>query len=141
MTFPVYSISTVTPSVDRIIRVLQRAKVAPRIARAGVYNCRKIAGSSSWSQHSWGNAVDLFPDPPIFDDQQDLRAIANAVVYQATHRTIANRGRTVKVGRVIDHDASRQWTPAGGWHPYGGAKGPHVHVEGSPTRLGVPPCG
>lgn len=26
----------------------------------GIYNRRKIAGSSTWSQHSWPNALDLF---------------------------------------------------------------------------------
>ncbi len=26
----------------------------------GVTNCRKIAGSESWSQHSWSNALDLY---------------------------------------------------------------------------------
>lgn len=140
MTFPVYSTGTQTAAVARIVRVLQRAKVAPRIARAGVYNCRRIAGSSSWSQHAWGNAVDLFPDPPTFDDQADLRAVADAAVYQATHRTPANRGRRLAVARVIDHDAGRQWTPSEGWHVYGGTKGPHVHVEGAPIRTGTPPC-
>lgn len=140
MSFPVYSTSTTTPQVRRIVRILHRAKVRNRIARAGVYNCRRIAGSSSWSQHSWGNAVDLFPDPPVFDDQADLRAVANAVVQQATRRTPANRGRRLAVARVIDHDAGRQWTPGQGWHAYGGTRGPHVHVEGAPARIGTPPC-
>lgn len=140
MAFPVYSTSTITSPVRRIVRVMQRAKVADRVEKAGVYNCRRISGSSSWSQHSWGNAVDLFPDPPVFDDQADLRAVANAVVHQATHRTPANRGRRLAVARVIDHDASRQWTPGAGWHGYSGAKGPHVHVEATPARTGAPPC-
>jgi len=140
MTFPVYSVGTITPAVRRIVAVLQRSKVAPRIARAGVYNCRVISGTSSWSQHAWGNAVDLFPDPPVMDDQADLRAIARAVVAQATHRTIANRGRRLQVARVIDHDAGVQWTPAAGWHGYSGTAGPHVHVEGAPARSGTPPC-
>ena len=28
--------------------------------RAGVWNCRPISGSSTWSQHSWGAALDLY---------------------------------------------------------------------------------
>ncbi len=140
MTFPVYSIATITPAVARIVRVMQRSKVAPRIARAGVYNCRKVAGTSVWSQHAWGNAADLFPDPPAMDDEADRRAIAEAVVLQATRRTVANRGRRLAVAEVIDHDARRIWTPALGWHGYGGSTGDHVHVSGAPLRSGTPDC-
>lgn len=140
MSWPVYSTAVMTPAVRRIIRVLRRSRVSDRIARAGVYSCRRIAGSSTWSQHAWGNAVDLFPDPPTGDDPADLRAIAVAVVRLATRRTPANRGRRLAVARVIDHQAMRQWTPERGWHAYGGTRGPHVHVEGRPTRTGTPPC-
>jgi hypothetical protein len=138
--FPVYSTSVETAAVKRIVRVLRRAKVAPYIARAGVYNCRPIAGSSSWSQHSWGNAVDLFPKLPIGDDAADRRRIAAAVVAQAKHRTLANRGRRLAVAEVIDHSGRTIWTPSQGWHPYTGTTGDHVHVSGAPLRTGTPPC-
>ena len=32
------------------------------ITRVGVYNRRKISGTSAWSQHSWANALDLLYD-------------------------------------------------------------------------------
>jgi hypothetical protein len=32
----------------------------PTLPRIQITNCRKIAGSSSWSQHSWSNAADIF---------------------------------------------------------------------------------
>ena len=32
---------------------------AQRIDHVGGYNCRKIAGSIFWSQHSYGNAIDV----------------------------------------------------------------------------------
>ena len=108
------------------------------IAYAGRFVCKQISGSSSWSQHSWGNADDLFPTPN--DTQKKLRAIADAVVYQAKHRTVANRGRKLDVAEVIDHDARRIWTPSEGWHAYGGTTGAHVHVSGSPLKSGRPPC-
>jgi len=107
-------------------------------AYAGRFVCKKILGSALWSQHSWGNADDLFPTPG--DTQAKLRHIADAVVYQATHKTIANRGRRLKVAEVIDHDAGRRWTPQGGWGLYTGATGAHVHVSWAPFRTGTPAC-
>jgi len=44
------------------------------------------------------------------------------------------------VAEVIDHDAGRIWTPAGGWGPYSGTKGPHIHVSGKPLKTGTPAC-
>jgi hypothetical protein len=141
MAFPVNSVSTITPAVARINRVLQRSTVGSGktkiIDYGAVYACRKISGSSSWSQHSWGNAIDLFPERNI---DGDLAKIAHHVVLQATHRTIANRGRRLDVAEVIDHQNRLMWTPAGGWRAYGGTTGPHIHVTGSPVRLGTPAC-
>ena len=141
MAFPVNSTSTVTEPVERILRVLQRANVEKSIASAGVFNCRKISGSHVWSQHAWGNAADLFPKGLEYAVRlARCRDIANAVVYQATHRTKANRFRKLDVARVIDHENRRDWTPQEGWTEYGGATGLHVHVEGQPVRTGVPAC-
>ncbi len=142
MAFPVNSTSVGTAAAKRVEVVMGRAKVGSGktriIAYAGRFVCKKISGSNSWSQHSWGNADDLFPTPN--DTQKKLRNIADAVVYQAKHRTVANRGRKLDVAEVIDHDASRIWTPAGGWRSYGGAKGAHIHVSGAPLRTGTPAC-
>lgn len=135
MTFPVYSTAVQTKPLERVVRVLQRCINAKMVERAGVYNCRKIAGSTTWSQHAWGNAVDLFPTESKYNDE-----IANMVVRQATKKTVPNRGRPLAVAQVIDHLSSRIWTPATGWGPYGGTVGPHVHVTASPMCLGVPAC-
>jgi hypothetical protein len=142
MSFPIQSTSIGTASTKRIERVLQRSKIGSgktRIVKfASRFVCKKIVGSSSWSQHSWGNADDLFPTDG--NTQEKLRHIADAVVYQAKHRTVANRGRKLDVAEVIDHDARRIWTPAGGWGPYGGTLGAHIHVTGAPKRTGTPAC-
>jgi hypothetical protein len=145
VSFPVNSTSVETAPIKRVIACLQRTKLAkkPRvISFAAVFVCKKIVGSNSWSQHSWGNAVDLFPTPnsqPVYV-QKELREIANTVVYHTTHKTVANRGRKLDVAEVIDHDAQRIWTPSEGWHPYGGTPGPHIHVSGKPLKTGTPPC-
>jgi len=41
-----------------------------QINHMGSYNCRKIAGSSSWSQHSFANAIDV--EGLIFKDGERL---------------------------------------------------------------------
>lgn len=139
MSFPVNSTSVGTASIERFERVMQRTKVGDgTISYAGRYICKRISGSVSYSQHSWGNADDLFPT--LGGTQFKLRRIANAVVYQATHRTIANRWRKLEVAEVIDHDAGRIWTPSQGWHPYGGTTGAHIHVSAGPLMTGIPAC-
>jgi hypothetical protein len=139
--FPVYSTSVQTAAIKRLNRVMQRAKVSPKIDHAGVYNCRRINGSSSWSQHSFGNASDLFPKGSTYlAKKENCKRIAGAVVYQATHRTKANRFRKLKVSEVIDHENRRMWTPLSGWRPYSGSTGLHVHVSGAPKKYGTPGC-
>ncbi len=140
MSFPVNSTSVETAPVARMVTVLRRTDAAFRVAYGAVYNCRHITGSSGWSQHAWGNACDLFPKPPSSDDAKDRRQIAETVVWQATHRTKANRFRRLAVAEVIDHDARKIWTPSRGWHDYTGSTGDHVHVSGAPLRTGTPPC-
>ena len=140
MTFPVNSTSTITAAIKRLEPVLSRTKVDPLIASGTVFVCKKITGSTSWSQHSWGNAMDIFPFPQSVHLQANLRAIADAVVFQATHKTRANRFTKLAVAEVIDHDGRRIWTPSEGWHPYGGTTGPHIHVSGKPLKTGTPPC-
>jgi hypothetical protein len=139
MSFPSQSTSLETAAIKRALRVLNRAAISDDIAYAGVFVCKKIAGSNSWSQHAYGNAADLFPKASK-PTQKTLRDIADAVVRQATKATVANRGVRIKVAEVIDHDAGRIWTPMEGWHSYGGTTGAHIHVSGSPLRSGTPAC-
>lgn len=144
--FPVYSTSLQTAAIARVNRVLARSKAARNIASGGVFNCRVISGTSTYSQHAYGNAVDLFPSALYAkveyhgDVNAELHAIADAVVLHTTKRTIANRGRKLSVSQVIDHNHHRIWTHEDGWHYYDGATGAHVHVSGAPLRTGKPAC-
>jgi len=135
MSFPINSTSTMTDACERVCRVMQRVAQEDRISYGGVFSCRKIAGTDTWSQHAWGHAVDLFPTEPRFNDE-----IAKAAVIQATKRTVANRGRKLELSNVIDHLNSRIWTPGTGWHEYSGTVGPHVHVQAAPIKTGKPAC-
>lgn len=114
---------------------MQRVANEEKIRSGGVFNCRKISGTNVWSQHAWGNALDLFPTESRFNDE-----IARAAVTQATKRTVANRGRKLELSNVIDHLNSRIWTPGTGWHDYSGSVGPHVHVQAAPIKTGTPAC-
>jgi hypothetical protein len=146
LSFPVNSTSVQTAPCARVATVMGRTKVGSGTTRiisyAGCFVCKKILGSAIWSQHAYGNALDLFPvgGGTKAELQRRLRQIANSVVYQATHRTAANRLRKLEVAEVIDHDAGRIWTPAGGWHSYGGTTGAHIHVSAAPLKTGVPDC-
>lgn len=141
MSFPVGSTSVITDSCERICRVMRQARIARIIDYAGVFACRQIDGSSSWSQHAWGNAVDLFPKGTEYAERKArCYKIANAVVWQAKHKTAVNNRRKLPVAEVIDHENGRIWTPGASWGPYGGNTGLHVHVTAAPKKTGVPPC-
>lgn len=135
--FPVNSTATITPRIARLCRVLNRGAIRKRIARAGVFNCRKTSGTVLWSAHAFGDAVDLFPQ-----DQTDseIRRIADAVVRHATKPTIANLGRPVH--NIMYVIAGRQrWIRGEGWGPYSGTPHTtHVHAAGSFSTATEPPC-
>ncbi len=139
--FPVNSTSVETDATRRLLRVLGRAKVSRRIAFSEVYNCKKVAGTDVWSDHSWGAAADLFPKPPAQDDAEDRAAIVRATIRNATKRTLANRCRKLRVRYVIDHDALKIYE-APDFEPkqYSGLAGDHVHVSTGKKPEGVPPC-
>ncbi len=146
MSFAVNSISTITPQCRAFVLpigdvrggVMQRSAPSRngKILFAGVFNCRHISGSSSWSQHAFGNAVDLFAH------EADLQAIAENVVRQATADTRANQGNHQPCHYVIwKEGAGGIWSPDRGWHTYTGFHPPtHVHVDFLPEREGTPPC-
>ena len=62
-----------TPAADQFEQVL--VEKFPGI-RFGRYNCRRISGSSTYSQHSWNNARDIYP--PI-----SIRYAEDTEAYQA----------------------------------------------------------
>ena len=84
--------------------------------RFGRYKCRTIAGSSTYSQHSWGNARDLYapvdhPDPKAFIDK--------VMAFIEENREPLNIKLTL--WQVRDHYS-------------------HGHVDFWPHGYDVPPC-
>jgi len=49
------------PLWQRFIEVMDRYDYKFRESAGGTYNCRKIAGTNSWSLHAYGIALDLNP--------------------------------------------------------------------------------
>jgi hypothetical protein len=90
---------------------------------AGAYVCKSIATSGTLSQHSYGNALDVF-----FDSLSHQDEVADAVV--------ANR-QLLGPFHVISKD--RIWTKDVGWHDYVGEYHRHLHVDFDPQLTG--PCG
>lgn len=80
------------------------------VSSAGVAVCRRISGSTTWSQHAWGNAWDI------------TGSVATLDRVAAFLRSPAMRPHVAQVlWRVPDH--------------YG-----HIHVSGRPMFVGTPPC-
>lgn len=80
-------------------------------SNGGVQECRKIANSNTWSQHAWGNAVDVMVPNLATGDRVYAWTLANKSRY----------GLGSVLWRVKDHYD-------------------HVHVEGLPKQTGTPPC-
>lgn len=87
---------------------------------AGSYVCKNVSGSSTLSQHSYGNAVDFF-----FDSLAHQDAVADAVVKNAD---------VLHPYHVISKD--RIWTKGQGWHGYGGDFHAHLHTDFDPQYSG-----
>lgn len=102
----------------------------PTCAFGGIYSCRKVSGSSSYSAHAWGDAVDVSygPVPLVFDWGRRMAA--------------AGQLRVVQVIGTLDGKVERQ-AKASAWkvEPYSG-NGSHLwHVHNTCTNhSGVPPC-
>lgn len=114
-----------TETCEVIIADLRAA--FPNHLNLGWYNCRIIEGTSTWSQHAWGNAYDAGGPFTV------LQAIATHCVNKA----IAG---ALPVAQVIFNH--RVWQPGSGWTNYSGVDQhtTHVHITARPEMTGTPPC-
>lgn len=81
----------------------------------GIYNCRRIDGSLSWSQHAFRNGLDF--------------RIRRA---NAPDGSIDTEATTFVVNKVKDKAAEALWLVRG--HTY------HAHLTGKPKLFGTPSC-
>ena len=114
-----------TENCEEVIAFLR--KRFPNHLNLGWFNCRRIAGSSSWSQHAFGNAYDAGGPLTL------VKAMGAACIAEA------------KAGRLpaVEVICNRQkWTPQDGIEPYRGVDPHtgHIHVTAAPYLTGIPPC-
>lgn len=139
MNVPVNSTSVITSQCHHwAFDTMQRSHPARNglVHFAGVFSCRRIANSSSWSQHAFGNAIDHFAN------EADLETIAMNFEIQATRKTFANRKVEAPIHYIIWKEGKGGiWSPDRGWHDYSGFHpATHVHVDFLPEREGTPSC-
>ena len=97
---------------------------------AGQWNCRKIGSSSTWSQHSWGNALDITNVNYGYSTDPQNQAYLDTVVdflrvneENLSLRMILWRGKSVFTGSKVSGHQD------------------HVHVDMYPKGYSTPPCG
>ena len=106
--FPSIS-SNATPRAKAIVKPLWAA--FPQLHYLGCYNCRHIAGSSSWSEHSWADAIDIGPPNMAYGDK--------------VYRWLMNNKGRFDITRVL-------WRVSGHFD--------HLHIDFDPDHSGTPPC-
>jgi hypothetical protein len=117
----------------RVIRVAGRHPFIFRhTTNVGCYVCKETVGTSLFSAHSFGDAGDFMLKLSKLEAEEGLGAeilkgMAERIVRDATHKTLANLGRRTRATFVIHGD--RQWIAGKGWSHYGGVPHTnHVHV-------------
>lgn len=114
---------THTPEVERIWRTcyVKTEQIAFRLGRnlafvqQGVFNCRKIDGSDSWSKHAWGAAL----------DGHVANADTGRLDGEATDLLVA-------ILRPLDFVGLVLWRVSGHFG--------HFHAEEDDPPSGFPPC-
>lgn len=72
--------------------------------------CRKISGSKTWSQHAWGNALDVFASKSVGDQ-----------IFRWVKANQVRLGTGLVLWQVKNHFD-------------------HLHIEGAFKKYGTPPC-
>jgi len=95
----------------------------PDCSFLGAYVCKYIVGSSTLSQHSYGNAVDFGRDNM-------------AELYDLAHYLVEHADELDLVHVIVD---DKIWEPGTGWQHYSGDRHYHVHADFLPQYSGS--CG
>jgi hypothetical protein len=95
----------------------------------GIFNCRPVAGSSSWSQHAWGNAEDFSDDGVAAEEAQR---------WFNTNKTKLPIAELIGRGRIWTESRSSEGFRAlsASAHQHQD----HWHVSALPLGTGTPPC-
>ena len=111
-----------TPAASRFMGAV-RNKFGPQINNIGTVSVRPIAGTSTPSQHSYGNALDIFASPSAMSS---IWAWSISVAGTYNVRLVIYNRRQWYSGRVSGYDGENPHTD-------------HVHVDFWPQYCGNPP--
>ena len=89
-------------------------------ARAGVWNCRRIAGSTKWSQHAWGGALDLYHKDYGYSDAQAHQDYLDEIA-----RWLEDHKADLSIRLIL-------WQVKNHYN--------HIHVDFWWHNIGTPPC-
>jgi len=101
----------------------------PQLSSYGICSCRRVTGTTSWSQHAYCNAEDYGASFSYMQKSVDW-----------LNQNIGGRGEDLPISQLIFN--RRIWEPDTGWQYYGGSD-PHTghfHISGLPERTGTPEC-
>ena len=109
-----------TPNLQVVRDFIEDQPTWPWVKRVGVTNCRKIAGSQTYSQHSWSNAMDIH-----FTDSVGTPATGAA-------KTAGTAMKNAILAEFGEHIYEMLWQVSGHYD--------HIHVSTWPKGHLTPPC-
>ena len=115
-----------TAATERLVTALNEQ--FPRAASLGIYNRRFIANTTIWTQHSWGNAVDItsptgVTKPSLNDrsSQWDPRYAEHFAYLDRVNRWLLTQPKI----------RTRLWRRTNHYN--------HIHIDFYPKQYGIPP--
>lgn len=92
----------------------------PNVRSLGIVVCKRISGSSSWSQHAYGNGAD-FGGPGPWGSAENIRLLDKVVNY------LEDLDPILPISQI-------------GWRNWANHYPGHVHISGAPLQSGTPAC-
>lgn len=117
------AVNGATPHCARFVADL-KATFGDSITQTGIVSIRPIAGTDTPSQHSYGNAVDIFCATDADESRVEAWAIRNNVRYSV---------------RLVIHNGYQWYKGARSRYPGSDPHTSHVHVDFWPQYGGTPP--
>lgn len=111
--------------------VLALNTMFPGVTTLGIYNRRKIAGYDAWSQHSWGNAVDISAPRgmarPSYNDSSSVLQARYRPQFEyldAVYEYLQLRRSELRIRTIL-------WRTRNHYN--------HIHIDFYPRMGGTPP--
>jgi hypothetical protein len=92
------------------------------------FNCRNATGSSRFSEHAYGRAIDINPieNPYVYPDGTTVHRASRTYLNRSRHR----RGMAFRGGVLVQAFAGVGWSWGGLWRPPSGTDYQHFSATG-----------